>query len=79
MAGHAFDTATLLVRLTGYISKRNVDIGGRVHAGAVLAVIDAPDLDRQRAQTRAHLVRTEAKERRAIQNHSCPFVCTRGY
>jgi multidrug efflux pump subunit AcrA (membrane-fusion protein) len=49
----AFDTATLYARATGYIGKRNVDIGSHVHAGDVLAVIAAPDLDQQLAQARA--------------------------
>jgi RND family efflux transporter MFP subunit len=56
----AFDTATLFARATGYISKRNVDIGSRVHAGDVLAVIGAPELDQQLAQARAQLVQTQA-------------------
>ncbi len=56
----AFDTATLYARATGYIGKRNVDIGSRVHAGDVLAVIAAPDLDQQLAQARAQLVQLQA-------------------
>jgi RND family efflux transporter MFP subunit len=56
----AFDTATLYARATGYIGKRNLDIGSRVHAGDVLAVIAAPDLDQQLAQARAQLVQTQA-------------------
>jgi RND family efflux transporter MFP subunit len=56
----AFDTATLYARATGYISKRNVDIGSRVHARDVLAVIAAPDLDQQLAQARAQLVQLQA-------------------
>ncbi|HET6237960.1 MAG TPA: efflux RND transporter periplasmic adaptor subunit [Acetobacteraceae bacterium] len=56
----AFDTATLFARATGYISKRNVDIGSRVHAGDVLAVIAAPELDQQLAQARAQLVQLQA-------------------
>ena len=56
----AFDTATLYARATGYIAKRNVDIGSRVRAGTVLAVIAAPDLDQQLAQTRAQLVQLRA-------------------
>ncbi len=56
----AFDTATLYARATGYIAKRYVDIGSRVHAGAVLAVIAAPDLDQQLAQARAQLVQLQA-------------------
>ena len=56
----AFDTATLYARATGYISRRNADIGSRVHAGDVLAVIAAPDLDQQLAQARAQLVQLQA-------------------
>lgn len=56
----AFDTATIYARATGYIAKRNVDIGSRVHAGDVLAIIAAPDLDQQLAQARAQLVQMQA-------------------
>jgi RND family efflux transporter MFP subunit len=56
----AFDAATLFARATGYIGKRNVDIGSRVHAGDVLAVIAAPDLDQQYAQARAQLAQMQA-------------------
>ncbi len=56
----AFDSAMLYARATGYISKRNVDIGSRVHAGDVLAVIAAPDLDQQLVQARAQLVQMQA-------------------
>jgi RND family efflux transporter MFP subunit len=56
----AFDSAILYARATGYISKRYVDIGSRVHAGDVLAVISAPDLDQQLAQARAQLLQLQA-------------------
>ena len=56
----AFDSATLHARATGYIGKRNVDIGSRVHAGDVLAVISAPELDQQLAQARAQLSQMQA-------------------
>jgi RND family efflux transporter MFP subunit len=59
-SAQAFDTATLFARATGYISRRFVDIGSRVHAGDVLAVIAAPDLDQQFAQARAQLVQLQA-------------------
>jgi hypothetical protein len=49
----AFDSATLFARATGYSGRRDVDIGSRVHAGDVLAVISAPELDQQLAQARA--------------------------
>jgi RND family efflux transporter MFP subunit len=56
----AFDWATVYARATGYISTRNVDIGSKVHAGDVLAVIAAPDLDQQLVQARAQLTQLEA-------------------
>jgi len=56
----AFDAATLFARATGYIAKRNVDIGSQVHAGDVLVVIAAPDLDQQLAQARAQLGQMQA-------------------
>jgi multidrug efflux pump subunit AcrA (membrane-fusion protein) len=56
----AFDSATLYARATGYIGKRNVDIGSHVHAGDVLAVISAPDLDQQLAQARAQFAELQA-------------------
>jgi RND family efflux transporter MFP subunit len=59
-SAQAFDTATLYARATGYIAKRNVDIGSRVHKGDVLAVIAAPDLDQELAQARAQLVQLQA-------------------
>jgi RND family efflux transporter MFP subunit len=56
----AFDTATLFARATGYISVRNVDIGSKVRKGDVLALIAAPDLDRQLDQAKAQLVQLQA-------------------
>ena len=62
----AFDAATLYARATGYIAKRNVDIGSHVHKGDVLAIIAAPDLDQQLTQARAQLVQMEASLRQAV-------------
>jgi RND family efflux transporter MFP subunit len=56
----AFNSATLFARATGYISTRNVDIGSRVKAGDVLAVIAAPDLDQQLGQARGQLAQMQA-------------------
>ena len=56
----AFDTATLFARATGYVAKREADIGSRVHAGNLLALIAAPELDQQLAQARAQLAQTQA-------------------
>lgn len=64
----AFESATLFARATGYISKRNVDIGSRVHAGDLLATIAAPDLDQQLAQARAQQAQLEAALAQARAN-----------
>jgi len=64
----AFDTATLYARATGYVAKRYVDIGSRVRAGTVLAVIAAPELDQQLAQARAQLVQLKANVVQAQAN-----------
>jgi RND family efflux transporter MFP subunit len=64
----AFDSATLFARATGYIGVRNVDIGGKVHKGDVLAVIAAPDLDQQLAQAKAQLTQFEAAVKQAEAN-----------
>lgn len=64
----AFDAATLYARSTGYVAKRNVDIGSRVHAGDVLAVIASPDVDQQYAQAQAQLAQTAAAYAQASAN-----------
>ena len=64
----AFDSATLFARATGYIAKRNVDIGSKVKKGDVLAVIAAPDLDQQLAQARAELEQLKAAVLQAQAN-----------
>jgi multidrug efflux system membrane fusion protein len=54
-AAEALTQATLYARVNGYLKTRLVDIGDRVHAGQLLAVIDAPDLDAQLNQARGQL------------------------
>jgi RND family efflux transporter MFP subunit len=56
----AFNSATIFARATGYVAKRDVDIGTAVHAGDLLALIAAPDLDQQLAQARAQVTQAEA-------------------
>jgi len=53
--------ATIYARVDGYLDRRLVDIGDRVKAGELLAVISAPTVDQQLAQTRADLVRLKAE------------------
>jgi multidrug efflux pump subunit AcrA (membrane-fusion protein) len=51
--------AYIYARATGYVRRRYVDIGDRVHEGQLLAEIDAPDLDAQVLQARALLAQAE--------------------
>jgi RND family efflux transporter MFP subunit len=46
----AFSAANLYARASGYIDKRNVDIGDRVKDGQLLVQISAPELDHQISQ-----------------------------
>jgi RND family efflux transporter MFP subunit len=56
----AFAAANVYARASGYIDKRNVDIGDRVKAGQLLAQITAPELDHQIAQAQATLAQIQA-------------------
>lgn len=51
----AWSRAPIYARVSGYLEKWNVDIGAKVKAGQVLAVIDTPDLDQDLAAARANL------------------------
>ena len=51
----AFATADVFARATGYIAKRNVDIGDHVKAGELLAQLAVPELDDQISQNEATL------------------------
>lgn len=54
------ETAAIAARASGYVEKRFVDIGTPVKAGQVLAIIKAPELDRQVAQAQATLAQARA-------------------
>lgn len=56
----AFDQSPVYARVNGYVAKWFTDIGTRVHAGQLLAVIDAPQVDQQLAQARASLNQARA-------------------
>jgi RND family efflux transporter MFP subunit len=53
-------SANLYARIDGYMDRRNVDIGAKVKAGQILAVISAPEVDQQLLQSRATLAQSEA-------------------
>jgi RND family efflux transporter MFP subunit len=64
----AFEAANIFARASGYVVRRNVDIGSRVKAGDLLAVISAPELDHQIAQAQATLAQNEATLRQTQAN-----------
>ena len=51
----AFAAANIFARATGYIAKRNFDIGDHVKAGELLAQLAVPELDDQISQNEATL------------------------
>jgi len=51
----AMQDAITYARVSGYLSKRYVDIGDRVKAGQLLAEIESPELDQQLNQAQANL------------------------
>ncbi|HJY49864.1 MAG TPA: efflux RND transporter periplasmic adaptor subunit [Stellaceae bacterium] len=71
---NAFETADIFARASGYIAERDVDIGSRVKAGDVLAVITAPELDHQIAQAEANLAQARASRRQAKANRELARV-----
>lgn len=70
----AFSVANIFARASGYIEKRNVDIGDRVKEGELLVEISAPELDHQIAQAQATLIQLQAAERQAVANRDLAQV-----
>jgi RND family efflux transporter MFP subunit len=64
----AFEAANIFARASGYVDKRNVDIGDHVKAGQLLAQVTAPELDHQIAQAEATLAQMQAAFRQAQAN-----------
>jgi RND family efflux transporter MFP subunit len=64
----AFESANIFARASGYIDKRNVDIGDHVNQGQLLAEIAAPELDHQIAQAEGTLVQLQAALQQARAN-----------
>ncbi|WP_181257178.1 efflux RND transporter periplasmic adaptor subunit [Pseudaminobacter soli (ex Li et al. 2025)] len=56
----AYSTASIYARATGYIDKRNADIGDQVKAGELLASLAVPELDDQISQNEATLKQLQA-------------------
>jgi RND family efflux transporter MFP subunit len=70
----AFAQANIYARASGYISKREVDIGSPVKAGQLLVEITAPELDHQIAQAEATLVQMQAALQQAQANRDLAQV-----
>jgi RND family efflux transporter MFP subunit len=64
----AFSAANVFARASGYVAKREVDIGDRVKAGQLLAEIVAPELDHQITQAEATLGQLKAALQQAQAN-----------
>jgi RND family efflux transporter MFP subunit len=70
----AFEQANIYARASGYISKREVDIGSRVKAGQLLVEITAPELDHQIAQAEGTLAQLRASLLQAKANRDLAQV-----
>jgi multidrug efflux pump subunit AcrA (membrane-fusion protein) len=64
----AFTDSPIYARASGYLKQWNVDIGGHVKAGQVLATIEAPEIDQQVRQAKATIQQTQASLDQAIAN-----------
>jgi RND family efflux transporter MFP subunit len=64
----AFADANIYARATGYIGKRNVDIGDHVKQGELLAELGVPELDEQIAQNESTLEQFKAAVQQAQAN-----------
>jgi RND family efflux transporter MFP subunit len=73
----AFESATIYARQSGYVAERKVDIGSKVKAGDVLAIISAPEIDDQLNQARAQLTQLQAALRQAQANRGLATVTDR--
>jgi RND family efflux transporter MFP subunit len=70
----AFATANIFARASGYIAKREVDIGDRVKQGQLLVEIVAPELDHQIAQAEATLAQLKWAMQQAEANRELAKV-----
>jgi RND family efflux transporter MFP subunit len=70
----AFAQANIYARASGYISKRNVDIGSRVKTGDLLVEITAPEVEHQIAQAEGTLAQLQATLLQAKANRDLAQV-----
>lgn len=72
----AYETVRLFAKVPGFMKKQNVDIGDRVKAGQVLAILDVPELETQLkrgnailAQARSRVVQMKARVNSVTAEH----------
>jgi multidrug efflux pump subunit AcrA (membrane-fusion protein) len=70
----AFAAANIYARATGYIAKRNVDIGDHVKNRDILAELAVPELDHQISQNEATLDQLESALQQAQANRDLAQV-----
>src|SRR5882672_8817357 len=70
----ALTEAPILARTDGYLKRRFVDIGDHVHAGQVVAEIDAPELDQQIHQAEAAVEQAQASLEQGKANRDLAHV-----
>jgi len=70
----AFTAANVFARASGYIARREADIGDKVKKGQLLAEIVAPELDHQIAQAQATLGQLQAALQQAQANRELAKV-----
>jgi RND family efflux transporter MFP subunit len=70
----AFAAANIFARASGYIDKREVDIGDRVKEGQLLAQIVAPELDHQITQAQSTLAQLKSALQQAQANRDLAQV-----
>ncbi|PHS04750.1 MAG: efflux transporter periplasmic adaptor subunit [Blastopirellula sp.] len=62
---HAYYRAEIRAKVSGYVKEVKADIGDFVEAGATLAVIDVPEMAKQRQIIEAQITRYESEEKHA--------------
>jgi RND family efflux transporter MFP subunit len=70
----AFASANIFARASGYVAKREVDIGDKVKQGQLLAEIVAPELDHQISQAEATLAQLKWSLQQAEANRELAKV-----
>jgi len=84
-SAHWYDSADLFAKVSGYLAQLNVDIGSRVKAGELLALIDIPELEQDVVLANAALQHQlaavsqfEARKKSAVAEfHAAEAACVK--